>query len=323
MTVKNVKPISSQSVTIRVRLAEPQMTMNELIDRWLVNKQQYVKITTISTYRAYAKRMLRPEFGALPVSQISDERVAAYIAELSAENSGYAKKTVHMAANVLKQVLAFGRNFGVTADPELCVMHQRGGGGHMANTLTKTEQEKLLAALGDCERPADIGILLSLRTGLRVGEVCGLQWGDIDFAGGFLTVRRTVMRISREENRSEIYIGEPKSESSMRRVPLPGDLLRFLKARRQADDVYVARGGLKPQEPCTMEQHFKVVLRRAGVRDINYHALRHTFATRCIDKGFDAKSVSMILGHADVSTTLNIYVHPSMEKLQKMMSQLA
>lgn len=305
-----------------MRLAEPQMTLNELIDRWLVYKQQYVKITTISTYRAYAKRMLRPEFGMLPVSRINNEIVAAYIAELSSENSGYAKKTVHLTANVFKQVLNYGRSFGVTADPALCAIHLRAGGRYMADTLTKGEQEKLLVALGECERPADIGILLSLRTGLRIGEVCGLQWGDIDFAGGYMTVRRTVMRINNEENRSEVYIGEPKSENSMRCVPLPKDLLCFLRARRQVDNFYVVRGGLKPQEPCTIEQHFKVVLRRAGVRDINYHALRHTFATRCIDKGFDAKSVSMILGHADVSTTLNIYVHPSMEKLQEMMSQL-
>ena len=279
-------------------------------------------MSTISTYRAYAQRMLRPGFGALPPAQLDDGRVAAYLASIEGEDSPYAKKTVHMAANILKQVLVFGKRCGVSADPELCRLHQRAGGQQMANTLSKAEQSRLLAALGECPRPADLGILISLKTGLRVGEICGLQWGDIDFGGGFLTVRRTVMRIIRADNSTEVYIGAPKSESSLRRVPLGRELLRFLRARRQADGVYVTRGSEKPQEPTTLQKHFKVVLRRAGVRDINFHALRHTFATQCIDKGFDAKSLSMILGHADVSTTLNIYVHPSMEKLQKMMSQL-
>ena len=321
MTVTYVKTTSPNAV-IRVRLATPQPTMNEVADKWLVYKSQFVKPSTISTYRAYLKRMLRPTFGVYPACKITNEQITAYIASLENEDSGYAKKTVHMIANLLKQVLAYGRDFGVIADPELCTMHQHSGGQQMANTLTKAEQTKLLAVLGDCRKPSDLGILLSLKTGLRVGEVCGLQWGDIDFSAGFMTVRRTVMRINKESSGTEIYIGQPKSESSMRRIPLGNELLRILKARRQADDVFVARGIAKPQEPTAMQKHFKIVLRHAGVRDINFHALRHTFATQCIDKGFDAKSLSMILGHADVSTTLNIYVHPSMEKLRKMMSQL-
>lgn len=325
MTVTNLKSIPHPRTTLCVRIAAPpapQLTVNDVIDKWLEEETARVKISTVSTYRAYAERMLRPVLGALPARQISNETVRTFIAELESDDCNYAKKTAHMAVNILKQVLVFGRTFGVAADPELCVLHQRASGPQMTNVLTKAEQTKLIAELGECGKPADLGILLSLKTGLRVGEVCGLQWGDIDFEAGFLTVRRTVMRIIQPDHSTEVYIGAPKSESSQRRIPLSRELLRFLKARRQADDVFVARGLTKPQEPSTMQKHFKVVLRSAGIRDINFHALRHTFATQCIDKGFDAKSLSMILGHADVSTTLNIYVHPSMEKLRKLMGQV-
>lgn len=325
MTVTNIRNINRPHAAICVRIAAPAvppMTVNDIIDKWLEDEELRVKISTVSTYRAYAQRMIRPCFGDMPAVQVSNETVKKYIADLESEDSCYAKKTAHMAANILKQVLAYGKPYGVEADPELCVLHKRPGGQQVTNTLTNAEQAKLLAALGDCEKPADIGILLSLKTGLRVGEVCGLQWGDIDFEAGFLTVHRTVMRITKPDHSTEVYIGEPKSESSRRRIPLSRELLRLLKARRQEDEVFVARGAAKPQEPSTLQQHFKVVLHRAGIRDINFHALRHTFATQCIDKGFDAKSLSIILGHADVSTTLNIYVHPSMEKLRRMMGRV-
>ncbi len=325
MTVTNVKTVAHQPVAIRARVAappKPKILMDDVINRWLEDEKQRVKISTISTYRAYAQRMVRPFLGTLPAEQIGDREVLDLMALLTDEDCGYAKKTVHLAVNVLKQILVYGRAYGVTADPELCVLRQCSGAQHTANALTKAEQKNLLAALGDCERPADLGVLLSLKTGLRVGEACGLQWGDIDFGAGVLYIRRTVMRIILPDNSTEVHIGAPKSESSRRQVPLSNDLLKFLKARRQADNIFITSGSIKPQEPSALQKHFKVILHRAGVRDINYHTLRHTFATQCIDKGFDAKSLSMILGHSDVSTTLNTYVHPSMEKLRKMMQHL-
>ena len=302
--------------------AAAAITVDTVIDEWLKYEEGQIKISSVSTYRAYAKKHIRPALGGIAADELTNAEVSDFLAAVSSENSGFAKKTVHLIANILKQVLLFGQKYGVRADPKICSIRFKSSSQKTVNALTAEEQRKILQTLGDCRHPSDLAIFLSLKTGLRVGEAAGLQWGDIDFEAGFLNVRRTVERIYRPDGTTEVYIGEPKSESSRRRVPLSPGLLKVLEAHRQADTIYIGSGSTKPQEVSTLQKHFKVVLKHAGVRDINFHALRHTFATRCVEKGFDAKSLSMILGHADVSTTLNTYVHPSMENLRNMMQRL-
>ena len=317
---------STRPLMIRTRLAShpavATFTMNDIIDEWLKYEESQIKISSVSTYRAYAKKQIRPVLGGIPADKLTDTDVSDFLATVCSADKGFAKKTVHLIANILKQVLTFGKKYGVNVDPNICNIRSKSSSQRTANTLTGEEQEKILEALGNCDRPSDLAIFLSLKIGLRVGELAGLQWGDIDFDAGFLNVRRTVERIYNADGITEVYIGEPKSESSRRKVPLSPELLKFLEEHRQADDIYVTSGSIKPQEVATLQKHFKVVLRHAGVRDINFHALRHTFATRCVEKGFDVKSLSMILGHSDVSITLNTYVHPSMENLRNMMQSL-
>lgn len=309
-------------VRLSSRPAAPTVNLNNIIDEWLKYQESRIKATSLSTYRAYAKTHIRPALGSLPATELTEADVMSFLALVSGPEKDFAKKTVHLIANILKQVLTFGKKYGVTVDPALCTVRLSSGRQRTPNTLTGEEQEKLLETLGPCKRPSDLAILLSLKTGLRVGELAGLQWGDIDFEAGFLNVRRTVGRINNDDNTTSIYIGEPKSESAKRKVPLAPSLLAFLEEHRQADEIYATSGRLRPQETGSLQKHFKLVLKNAGIRDINFHALRHTFATRCVEKGFDVKSLSMILGHSDVSITLNTYVHPSMENLRNMMQNL-
>lgn len=297
-------------------------SLNNIIDEWLKYQESRIKVTSLSTYRAYAKTHIRPVLGGLPATKLTEADVTGFLALVSGPEKDFAKKTVHLIVNILKQVLTFGQKRGITVDPALCNVRLHSGRQRTPNTLTGEEQEKLLKTLGSCNRPSDLAILLSLKTGLRIGELAGLKWGDVDFEAGFLNVRRTVGRISNDDNTTSVYIGEPKSESARRKVPLAPSLLAFLAEHRQADEIYATSGRLKPQETAGLQARFKLVLRNAGIRNINFHALRHTFATRCVEKGFDVKSLSMILGHSDVSITLNTYVHPSMENLRNMMENL-
>ena len=159
-------------------------------------------------------------------------------------------------------------------------------------------------------------------TGMRLGELCSLKWADFDFGDRTVTVNRTVQRIMAEGYITKTVLMEtaPKSESSKRTIPLTDEMIKLLKMRREDGD-YVF-GGNKPLEPRTMQYRLKKILKEAGVDDRNFHILRHTFATNCVESGMDVKTLSMILGHFDVKITLNRYVHPTMDSRRKQMDRL-
>ena len=167
----------------------------------------------------------------------------------------------------------------------------------------------------------NIAIFLCLFTGLRVGELCGLKWEDIDFDNAVLSVKRTVQRVSKN-GKSQVIIETPKSRTSVRIVPIPDFVLNVLKNYRKCGDFYIVAGKSKPTEPRTMQNRFKSILKLCSIRNVNFHLLRHTYATVCIEKGFDPKTLSELLGHADASITLNRYVHSSMQMKKNYVSRL-
>ena len=182
-----------------------------------------------------------------------------------------------------------------------------------------------------------LGLTLALFTGLRLGELCALKWSDISLEEGELHVARTMQRIPNlsagvasavsatnitTESKTVIDVGEPKSQSSIRTIPIPEILMSYLRSA-YVSDTYVLSGQKHYFiEPRTMENRFKSVLKKCGIKDANFHALRHSFATRSIELGVDIKSLSEILGHSNVNITLNRYVHPSMKMKHENMNKL-
>ena len=154
---------------------------------------------------------------------------------------------------------------------------------------------------------------MSYYTGLRIGEVCGLKWCDIDLNKGIFKVRQTVQRIYVNSS-TKLTIDTPKSKSSVREIPLPKFLTEILRNFKSDDSAFILSGKENPTDPRTLQYRFKSLLKKADLPSINYHSLRHMFATNCIALGFDVKTLSEILGHATVETTLNRYVHSSMER---------
>lgn len=166
-------------------------------------------------------------------------------------------------------------------------------------------------------------ILICLLTGLRLGELCALKWSDIDLENKVLTVNRTVQRLYTEGYKTTTILSEttPKSEYSRREIPLSDIVLElFLDIRNDKEYVF---GGDKPLEPRTLQYQFKKILKAAKLPDKNFHILRHTFSTNCIEGGTDVKSLSEMLGHSDVQITLNRYVHPSMDTKRQYMDDLS
>lgn len=185
----------------------------------------------------------------------------------------------------------------------------------------------LESLLFGAEDTTSLGILLSMFLGLRIGEVCGLRWGDIDFESQTVKIARTVERIAdtspTAQHRTKVIISEPKTEKSIRTIPLPVFLTEYIQKQRKANSVYLLSENHHFIEPHCFYLRYKKFLRRNHIPDYTFHALRHTFATRCVEAGFDIKSLAEILGHASVTTTMMFYVHPSMETKRSQMELLS
>lgn len=193
----------------------------------------------------------------------------------------------------------------------------------IAGTFSKAEQEKLFSCIsGRVDNKFMIAVLLCLYAGLRLGELCALRWTDIDFESLSLTVNRTVQRIAMPGYITKTILLEtdPKSENSRRTIPLMPELLEIFS--RLKEDPYIF-GGKKPLDPRTMQYQFKKLLKEAEIDYRNFHTLRHTFATNCVENGMDVKVLSELLGHSDVKITLNRYVHPTIDSKRKQISSLS
>jgi integrase len=193
--------------------------------------------------------------------------------------------------------------------------------------LSRVEQDKLCRYISAHPDGYTLGILVCLFMGLRVGEICALRWEDISFEEQTIYVHQTMQRIqnvSGEGAKTRILISSPKSPCSNRIIPIPDKLLPLLQTYQRASSGFFLTNSCKKfVEPRLMQQHFGEVLALSGIAPANFHALRHTFATRCVELGVDVKSLSEILGHSNVTITLNRYVHPSMELKKENMNRLS
>lgn len=189
-------------------------------------------------------------------------------------------------------------------------------------TFSKAEQSRLFDYIYHRQDKYTMAVLLCLYTGLRLGELCALQWGDFDWENLTLSVKRTVQRVAVQGYMARTVLMEtdPKSESSERIIPLPKEIAKLLIQLKE-NSPYVF-GGEKPLDPRTLQYRFKRMLKEAEIEERNFHLLRHTFATNCVENHIDVKTLSEILGHSDVKITLNRYVHPTMDLKRKQLGML-
>lgn len=204
-------------------------------------------------------------------------------------------------------------------------------------TVKKTQLDMRVLSVDEQHRLCDIlmrdmnltkfGVLLCMYTGIRIGEVCALKWESIDFSEGILSIRETLQRIQVMDvgacKKTKIVITEPKSKKAIRDIPLPGFVLEYAASLKHNPKAYILTGcSDRYIEPRSLQYTFKKYTQECGLTDVNYHALRHTFATRCIELGFDVKTLSELLGHSSVNITLNRYVHSSMDTKKTNMQRL-
>lgn len=303
----------------------------ELLDDWLEYRKADIKESTFAKYVFDVERHIRPDLGQTLICEMTTGQIDVFTRQKLTtgrlrKEGGLSPKTVSSLLSIIQQALGFGRERGYGL-PDQVVIHNPRQALPMIQILDEAEREKLEKYIA---RSPDsricIGILLSLYGGLRIGEVCALRWEDIQFEAKLLFIRRTMTRIqdisAQVGAKTKIVIGAPKTGKSYRRIPLPDFMWHYLRELREDPRCYFLTGGTAYMEPRSYYNHYKKIMDALGLAQYNYHALRHTFATRCVEQGFDAKSLSEILGHADVGTTLRRYVHPSMDAKRQLMQRL-
>ena len=193
--------------------------------------------------------------------------------------------------------------------------------------LTHDEQSSLIRTVLNDMDLYKFGVLLSLYTGIRIGELCALKWEDMCLSDSVLKIRRTMQRIQESDGntirKTKIIITVPKSKCSVRLIPLPSFISDIAQQFSNSPQAFILTGDSERfVEPRTMQNHFKSLVAESGIERANFHVLRHTFATRCVEVGFEIKSLSEILGHSNVNITLNRYVHSSFELKSSNMNKL-
>lgn len=291
----------------------------DVVSAWLACKKSEVKESTYSCYATMAEKHLLPALGALPVGEIDSRCLAGFLEKKKTSGrlrgGPLSDKTLSDMKTVLMQILRFAKKRGmIPAVPDCPAMPSRTPD---ASVLTMGEQKLVEARVMEEDTPFSLGVLLSLYGGVRIGEVCGLQWRDFDCQNGTISINKTVYRITdrggQDGPRTKVVIGTPKTDCSVRTIPLPTPVFQYFMARRRDGDCYIVTGTARYMEPRVCLDRYKRLLRRAGVADHSFHTLRHTYATRCVESGVDVKSLSEIMGHSNVKITLQRYVHPSMD----------
>jgi len=193
--------------------------------------------------------------------------------------------------------------------------------------LTVAHHKKILDYIRQNFTFRNLGIYISLSTGLRIGEVCALRWSDINVDSGTINVQRTIERIyiiEGEKKHTELVINTPKTKNSCREIPMSKELLALVKPLKKVVNVdyYILTNEPSPTEPRTYRNYYKRLMEQLGIPKLKFHGLRHSFATRCIESNCDYKTVSVLLGHSNISTTLNLYVHPNMEQKKRCIAKM-
>ena len=307
--------VRSKLVALKVNVTAPQttcrLTVKELFDEWLSAVKLRVKLSTYANYQMKVEKHIMPEFGGFRYDSLTVQMINSYIQKkldggLSAK---YVSDIIIVFKTMAKYISKVHGFRNILADVALPKVQRK-----EKSLLSNTQQWQLCKFLTKNLSTTALCILLSLYTGLRVGEICGLMWGDIDFEKSIITVRRTVLRIRTESHKTRIIADTPKSRTSCRTIPIPHFIMKLLRESRSADNHYVLSNSSTVIEPRTLQRRFKTILKKADLPSVSYHSLRHAFATNCLQAGFDVKTLSEILGHASVETTLNRYVHTSMER---------
>lgn len=313
-----------------------EKNFSQLCRQWAECVRYQVKPSTYGVYVTMIEKHILPDLGKLQVSELSNRLLEQYFQDK--QNQELSWNTLRLIVFLMKAIVQMGEDLGLKPSERLhyhIPKYKRSS----ARMFEHDHAERLLRYLEDSDKVFDMGLLISICTGIRVGELCGLQWGDVNWGGGTIRINRTVSRIRNPETGTQlqkppqpgiqedlsktiVYIGTPKTGTSIREIPLPDFLILKMLRYKRDEPCYILTGTMKCMEPRGVQRRFKNLLRKRCIPEINIHALRHAFASRWIEMGFDSKALSEILGHSSVKITMDIYVHSNMEQKKLYMNRM-
>lgn len=298
---------------------------------WLDNKRKFVKDSTYATYSLSVMNHLIPTLGNYPLAMLSEEliqeKIFSWLEEGGCLGGGLSQKTVKELIMLVKASLRAAAKAKQCEAMSLEFSYPHCQPQERIKVFSSKASHKLYTYLLHHLEPHNLGLLIALYTGMRIGEVCALQWQDIDLERGELYVHKTLQRIFGKDGEGQLYsrvvISDPKSHSSRRCIPLKRSLLDIMRRQNvHQGSAYVITGTEQYTEPSNYRAYYYKLLHKLKLPQVNFHGLRHTFATRLIEIGVDYKTVSELLGHSNVNITLNLYVHPNMEHKHKVLEKL-
>ena len=292
----------------KIAIYDTTLTIDELSKHWLQEVKDTKKYSTYQKYNDIYEHYIKRPLGCVTVCQLTSDMVVRILPRRLSTST---HRSIYCVLNQMLQYGSIYYNFPYLK-LQLTVLSQK---TEPIEVMSLPDQKKLLDFLHENMDTYKLGIVICLFTGLRLGEICALRWEDIDFENKYLTVTRTAqrVRVSDDKKKTMLVEGAPKTACSKREIPLTDYLIRLmLPFRKSTSKIYVVNGN-SPMDPRRYQYRFQRYVREADIANTHFHVLRHTFATNCISNGADVKSVSEILGHSDVSITLNKYVHPAMD----------
>lgn len=304
------------------QLSGKKVLFSELSIQWLASISYGVKESTLAHYQYALQKYLLPVFGTFTMQQLDEQVLEQGMLQVISPTDG-SHKTLGTSSSreclvLLRRICKYASHLRLIRPMEISVTLPQSQ-SRPANPLSAEEQHALQEFILSNPTPRKLGLLLQMQLGLRIGEVCGLQWGDFDLKSGVLTIRRTVNRIYKVNQSTKVVIQSPKTKSSFRQLPIPKDLIQLLQSLSHGtspETWFLSGKTEKPVEPRCYRKSIQGYLRQAAIRKVHPHLLRHTFATTCLQAGCDIKTLSEILGHTDANITLKRYVHSNTERMR-------
>lgn len=310
---------------------EKSITVNAWIEYWKIKQRPYIKDSTYATYMNVISNHILPYFGEMELQEINANKNQEFIWYLS--QNGRLDQQGGLSAKTIKDILVLWLSIINDAAKEDYInsiiskyKYPNEKKTKRTNCLSVSQEHQLVKVLKHNMSLRNAGILLALSTGIRIGELCALRWTEINLESKTISITQTLQRIylkNEDGGSSKVIISTPKSDRSIRTIPISQNIVKLLEQYQTHNEAFFLTGmEEKYMEPRVYREYYNRLVQKYDMHYVSFHGLRHTFATRCIEAGCDYKTLSEILGHADVSTTMRLYVHSDMNKKRKYMEKM-